>query len=191
MALVACRECGREVSSEARACPHCGVTLARSGKRIPFAIVALCVVVIGAVWLFQQHGSEKAGLRRLVSKNLHDPESAQFRHEKLRKTQDGVWLCGEVNARNRFGAMVGFRPFIAGHGYVGIENKSDAGENFIFAGLYAARCGAPHVLDAAEIELCRDSAERAARSYDLSKTYYENCNAKEQEFFATYGFSAR
>jgi hypothetical protein len=33
MALVKCRECGREISDQATACPHCGVPLAAPGVR--------------------------------------------------------------------------------------------------------------------------------------------------------------
>lgn len=40
MALLSCRECGKDVSSEAAACPHCGAaapTRPRSGDRVPCA----------------------------------------------------------------------------------------------------------------------------------------------------------
>jgi len=44
-------------------------------------------------------------VRGFVGANLKDPDSAQFRN------QNGI--CGEVNAKNSFGAFTGYRRFIA------------------------------------------------------------------------------
>lgn len=43
--------------------------------------------------------------REFVQANLKDPKSAEFRNQKS--------LCGEVNAKNSFGAYTGFKRFIA------------------------------------------------------------------------------
>ncbi|QPS74034.1 hypothetical protein [Delftia acidovorans] len=51
--------------------------------------------------------SEKRGF---VSHGMRDPASTQFRNEKLRESG---WLCGEVNAKNAYGAYVGFKRFLA------------------------------------------------------------------------------
>lgn len=42
---------------------------------------------------------------------LNDPESAQFRNVK-QSTKDPEVTCGELNARNRLGGMVGFTRYI-------------------------------------------------------------------------------
>ena len=42
--------------------------------------------------------------------DLLDPSSAMFREVKV--TKDGV-VCGEINAKNRMNAYVGFKPFYA------------------------------------------------------------------------------
>src|SRR3979490_520135 len=48
--LIACRACGNQVSSEARACPRCGAPGRRlPGWGIPVAIVFSIVVIAGAV----------------------------------------------------------------------------------------------------------------------------------------------
>ena len=45
--------------------------------------------------------------KRVVSNELKDPESAQFRNLRI----NGVDLCGEVNAKNSFGGYTGFKRF--------------------------------------------------------------------------------
>lgn len=47
----------------------------------------------------------KAAVRAMAK----DPDSVQFRNETVRFTGD---VCGEYNAKNSFGAYVGFRPFV-------------------------------------------------------------------------------
>lgn len=49
MALINCRECSKEFSSEAKTCPHCGASRKRShglGTIALFAIVALVAIVL-------------------------------------------------------------------------------------------------------------------------------------------------
>lgn len=50
--------------------------------------------------------------REVVKAFLFDPESAQFRGDVPAVRGRGVW-CGEVNARNRMGGMVGFTRYVA------------------------------------------------------------------------------
>lgn len=62
-------------------------------------------------------------LRELIAANLKDPSSAQFRNEQFYRsvaiTKDGkilpanVTLCGEINAKNSYGAYSGFHRFIS------------------------------------------------------------------------------
>ncbi len=47
-------------------------------------------------------------LRAHVAAQMKDPDSAQFRAEKLSSTG---WLCGEMNTKNGFGAYDGFKRF--------------------------------------------------------------------------------
>lgn len=46
--------------------------------------------------------------RSLVTASLKDPLSAQFRNEKVGKA-----VCGELNAKNSYGAYNGFKRYIA------------------------------------------------------------------------------
>lgn len=52
------------------------------------------------------------GLQRDAVKGvLNDPDSAQFRNARQAKREPGMW-CGEVNAKNRLGGMVGFSRYV-------------------------------------------------------------------------------
>ena len=49
-----CRECGKEVSSNARACPHCGAPVWVANCLMNVGKVILIVVVLVAIWLCRQ-----------------------------------------------------------------------------------------------------------------------------------------
>jgi hypothetical protein len=46
MAIIACKECGRDVSDEAKSCPHCGATPKKKGIGCGTLIVAVILVMI-------------------------------------------------------------------------------------------------------------------------------------------------
>ena len=48
----------------------------------------------------------------LVKENLKDPYSAKFRKMFITHGEGHTFVCGEVNAKNSFGAYVGHRKFI-------------------------------------------------------------------------------
>jgi len=53
MAIVECKECGKEVSTEAQSCPNCGAVLKKKTSRITyFAAALLLLIVLGAVVFF-------------------------------------------------------------------------------------------------------------------------------------------
>jgi predicted amidophosphoribosyltransferase len=52
MALIACKECGKEISSKARVCPHCGKNLEFiQGCGTCFVIVIAIVIAVVLVSL--------------------------------------------------------------------------------------------------------------------------------------------
>ena len=107
----------------------------QSGLKISLAagtaVLVVAAGVFGGEWLWQQHLDRKAlaerqaqaaaeaaerasprGMQRdAVRDQLHDPGSAQFRNERQSPADDAVW-CGEVNARNRMGGLVGFTRYM-------------------------------------------------------------------------------
>lgn len=56
--------------------------------------------------------SETGRVEDLVRENLKDPTSAQFK--EIRKSKDGKYFCGEVNAKNSMGGYIGFTEFAVG-----------------------------------------------------------------------------
>lgn len=66
-------------------------------------------------------GSLEGQAREALTDTLLDPSSAQFR-ELRRDLPDGP-ICGEVNAKNSFGAYTGFAPFYAWRGIVFIDDE--------------------------------------------------------------------
>jgi hypothetical protein len=61
------------------------------------------------------HGGVFTATKRVISRNLRDEASAQWRN--LSKVQfageDEVAVCGQVNARNTLGGYTGFVPFFS------------------------------------------------------------------------------
>jgi hypothetical protein len=50
---------------------------------------------------------------RAAADQMKDPVSAQFRNWHAFTSQNGLLICGEINAKNSFGGFVGFTHFVA------------------------------------------------------------------------------
>lgn len=48
-----------------------------------------------------------------VADQMKDPNSAEFRNWHAFESQNGLLVCGEINAKNSFGGYVGFTHFVA------------------------------------------------------------------------------
>ncbi|KAF1692743.1 hypothetical protein CSC62_14000 [Pseudoxanthomonas jiangsuensis] len=80
-----------------------------------WVIVAVTAIVGGVALLGAWKGGDWWEIRqakKIATEQLIDPSSAQFRNMLV---GDGV-VCGEVNGKNRFGAYVGFKPFLVSQG---------------------------------------------------------------------------
>ena len=91
------------------------------------ALAAGVLMVAGSAFAIQQYidWTHVAQRRAHAVQQLRDPDSVQFRAEKL--TRAG-WLCGELNGKNAYGAYTGFKRFVSlgeydawveGSGYAG------------------------------------------------------------------------
>jgi len=165
MALVKCRECGKDVSSEAPTCPHCGVVKPAPKKAFNPSIsggqgcllIIVILVVIGIIAgsgdspsgsqassepskpSFESRKYEAiAGARDAVKQMLKDPESAQFSDETaFPQGVDGITVCGYVNAKNGFGGYTGNEAFVAAGDIAYLQSQvSD------FSGVWAKACRA-------------------------------------------------
>lgn len=65
--------------------------------------------------------------KRAVTNSLKDPESARFRNLK---SSGGLFLCGEVNAKNSMGGYTGFKKFYA-IGLIDVVTYEDDSQKFL------------------------------------------------------------
>jgi hypothetical protein len=82
------------------------------------AAVGVVLVLLGAgvvtAVVMHEDWITKPKLRVKLVAKFKDPSSLQFQHESVTATG---WLCGEVNAKNSYGAYGGFTRFVT-NGYV-------------------------------------------------------------------------
>ena len=148
MAINPCKECGGPVSDKAESCPMCGAKQPKPTSIITWIVLGL---IIFTVLITMYGGSEtstsntntgesakkdenKAGVllffaQQQIKQNAKDPDSVQFRSEQIHeKTDEGAVACGEYNAKNSFGAYVGFKKFVVTEKdqSIFIENGSNA-----------------------------------------------------------------
>lgn len=135
MALVACRECGKEISKKADACPHCGFKQKRTSLLTWIVTIFVGVpVLISVIIAAGQSGatsgpktpeqvaadldSQRATYARIIaersiSKQLKAPSTADFsgyaetQVGKLKNGGPNDWIViGFVDAQNGFGAKL-------------------------------------------------------------------------------------
>lgn len=87
------------------------------------AIIGFPVLIAAAVlFVWWQSGSKTRAVisdgKGSISAKLKDPSSAQFQNLHVRLAT----LCGEVNAKNSFGAYTGFEPFRSGKGFATLRS---------------------------------------------------------------------
>lgn len=80
MSCIACPECGKEVSSEAKSCIHCGYPLKRKDSVIPKKVIAvICAIALVLVYFSFFHlGTDDRYVYELVVEDsiyFRDPQS--------------------------------------------------------------------------------------------------------------------
>lgn len=132
MALGKCRECGKEVSTEAKACPHCGATKPVKQTSTFTWIVAGFFAICFGIAIFGRGSAsgtsprpqvtaaktpeqlaadakKEATFRKTamaaaaVKSAMRDPDSLTW--ETIRANDDASVICMEYRARNGFGGM--------------------------------------------------------------------------------------
>ncbi|OJU74914.1 MAG: hypothetical protein BGN93_01395 [Acinetobacter sp. 39-4] len=145
MAIKPCKECGGPVSDKAESCPRCGAKQPKQTSLLTWIIGGLFAFgVLFAVYaktrtpttteVSQPKKENKAGLllffaQEQIKQSAKDPSSVQFRGEQLHeKTKYGAVACGQVNAKNSFGAYTGYKGFVATENdmTIYIENGANA-----------------------------------------------------------------
>lgn len=96
-------------------------------------LAVLCVVaaVLAApVVLAQNYSAMVSKAKAAVSRDFKDPEGSRFRDLGIYKSttgKGGFSVCGEVNAKNSYGAYVGYKRFVVADDFVQIEDSGELG----------------------------------------------------------------
>lgn len=115
-----------------------------------------------------------------VAYNLIDPDSAKFR--EVRTTDVGA-VCGQVNGKNRMGAYVGFKDFVA------FENGGEWDTRIV--DLNDDSLGSVHYrryLEACDPEGLEHFLKGEAVAREVEQQVRESADAIEAEINAKYGF---
>lgn len=126
MAIAMCRECGKEVSDQAKSCPHCGVS--KPVKKSVGLVQAAIVIAIGLFMVkacipgtgvqstpkepaspFGDANMAKTACKLSLKSVAHDPESIEWIDATDWPTSSdgaGRWrVVMSVRAKNGFGAL--------------------------------------------------------------------------------------
>ena len=116
MALVKCRECGKEISSEAKNCPNCGakpknkVAAGCAGVLVLLVFIIVIASFFGSDQKSTDNDNESASIMcgEFIKKRLRDPDSAEFVSEPIstpavRNPEGSYFALLTVRAANGFG----------------------------------------------------------------------------------------
>lgn len=125
MALKPCKECGKEISSTAQACPHCGKPLKQKGMGwgcLSIACLGTVAVIIVGTCSGERSPSPQASnappdhsgaARRAcidyVTVGLKAPSTAKFQpyyEARITNVDDTYTVTSYVDAQNSFGAQL-------------------------------------------------------------------------------------
>lgn len=79
-------------------------------RKIAAAIVLCTLSATACAATRPASPKELSAIRASLQEQLFDADSAKFMHVQV--NADQTIACGLVNAKNRYGAYVGFRPFM-------------------------------------------------------------------------------
>lgn len=149
-----------------------------------------CVFYTSLLWVSGCQGwqAEKEA-QQIVGKLLKDPSSAQYQNVSFVSSKEAV--CGEVNAKNSYGAYVGFRRFHVRAGEAMLE-PSDAlmsiGPTAELEQAVAAAHYSLHHMRACTEEAISDAPEdpSARRVWEAARRDKEKADASFEAYEAKY-----
>lgn len=90
----------------------------RTVKTIAIIVVAVVAIIVAAVGIYRYFNSDLDKVKLYLSENFIDPDSLKYRNIRTFYENGEFKVCGEVNAKNSFGAYTGF------HGFYGDVDKN-------------------------------------------------------------------
>lgn len=91
MALIKCKECGSQVSDEAKACPHCGAAPPKRTSTATMLVAALVVMfVVMGIYDSVQRGNDASEAAAAEHKRLASLTPEQRAKEEKRKVVDAA-----------------------------------------------------------------------------------------------------
>lgn len=82
-----------------------------------FKVIVLALALASTAALAQKGGNSKfaADAMNVVADLFNDPDSVKFRNVGIYQKEEGEerYVCGQVNAKNLYGAYVGYKWFYA------------------------------------------------------------------------------
>lgn len=63
-------------------------------------------------------------VKQKIAYDLKDPDSAKFRNVRAGLRGKDFMVCGEVNAKNSYGAYIGYKPFMSWAGVMTVANET-------------------------------------------------------------------
>jgi len=114
MALIACKECGKEISTEAKACPSCGAKVVKpagKGRAIIFIVLGMMFFFLIVLISTTDNSVHRDNLLNeacsaKIKRFLKSPGTAKFSNERIGVKGDMLTASGVVDSENGFGAIV-------------------------------------------------------------------------------------
>ena len=114
MALVPCKECKKEISTKAKACPHCGAKRHAPHYVLKGLMILIFIGVISSI--VEDHKKPPAkpadyalgACREFIKKSLHDPSSVDFDRDYplANELPNNIYeITLGYRAKNGFGAI--------------------------------------------------------------------------------------
>ncbi len=120
-----------------------------------------------------------AKAKELAAYDLKDPDSAKFREIKINEFNGGSVICGQINAKNSYGAYTGFKRFYASNRSAFVEMDETRGHPGAWAensGLNAACAPAYSDKDVRPTNACdAETIERLRRSGFTAAQVIQTC----------------
>ena len=100
MAIIKCKECGNNISSEAKSCPKCGYNNKKNNKifMILGVILVICIIIIGGFLVSKKYNSnnennivnQKEELSLISSSKIHKNADHKTKIEKTYVLKNAV-----------------------------------------------------------------------------------------------------